>query len=152
MPALIAFPTGVVNEVELVSVVAIPAALADTAELIADTISDATEFAEPVHGGVGHAVLGRHEEAVRGHVVDEPELELRRARERVAAGRGGRRARRRRTARRAAGGQERRRRGRRADQAGPGKQLPPGVPVLHIEFFYCLFYLRGHFAHADLRV
>src|SRR5271166_5954233 len=53
MPALIAFPTGVVNEVELVSVVAIPAALADTAELIADTISDATEFAEPVHFGVG---------------------------------------------------------------------------------------------------
>src|SRR5215472_172710 len=53
MPALIAFPTGVVNEVELVSVVAIPAALAATAELIAETISDATEFAEPVHFGVG---------------------------------------------------------------------------------------------------
>ncbi len=53
MPALIAFPTGVVNEVELVSVVAIPAALADTAELIAETISDATEFAEPVHFGTG---------------------------------------------------------------------------------------------------
>ena len=53
MPALIAFPTGVVNEVELVSVVAIPAALADTAELIAETISDAIEFAEPVHFGTG---------------------------------------------------------------------------------------------------
>ena len=45
MPALIAFPTGVVNEVESVSVVAIPDALAETAALIWATISEATNSA-----------------------------------------------------------------------------------------------------------
>src|SRR5580692_12460721 len=53
MPALIAFATGVVNEVESVSTVAIPAAWAATAALIWAAICAATEFAEPVHFGVG---------------------------------------------------------------------------------------------------
>src|ERR1700689_1313336 len=53
MPAFIAFATGVVNEVESVSTVAIPAALAATAALIWAVICAATEFAEPVHFGVG---------------------------------------------------------------------------------------------------
>src|ERR1700683_4860488 len=53
MPALIAFPTGVVNELELISVVAMPAAFADTAALICATIWEATEFVEPVHFGTG---------------------------------------------------------------------------------------------------
>src|SRR3984885_8762617 len=53
MPALIAFATGVVNELELISVVAMPAAFADTAALICATICEATEFVEPVHFGTG---------------------------------------------------------------------------------------------------
>src|SRR6202020_1156928 len=53
MPAAIALPTGVVNEVESTSVVAIPAALAATAALIWAAICEATEFVEPVHFGVG---------------------------------------------------------------------------------------------------
>ena len=53
MPADIALPTGVVNEVESISVVAIPAALAATAALIWAAIWEATEFVEPVHFGVG---------------------------------------------------------------------------------------------------
>src|ERR1700679_1216250 len=53
MPAFIAFATGVVNEVESVSTVAIPAALAATAALIWAVICAATEFAEPVHFGAG---------------------------------------------------------------------------------------------------
>jgi hypothetical protein len=53
MPALIAFATGAVNELELISVVAMPAALADTAALIWATICEATEVVEPVHFGTG---------------------------------------------------------------------------------------------------
>src|SRR5580692_938175 len=53
MPADIALPTGVVNEVESISVVAIPAALAATAALIWPAIWEAIEFVEPVHFGVG---------------------------------------------------------------------------------------------------
>src|SRR6202046_4491953 len=53
MPAFIAFATGVVNEVESVSTVAIPAALAATAALIWAVISAAIECAEPVHFGTG---------------------------------------------------------------------------------------------------
>src|ERR1700678_3825621 len=53
MPAFIACATGVVNEVESVSTVAIPAALAATAALIWAVICAATEFADPVHFGTG---------------------------------------------------------------------------------------------------
>ena len=42
-----------VNEVESISVVAIPAALAATAALIWAAICEATEFVEPVHFGLG---------------------------------------------------------------------------------------------------
>src|ERR1700733_2248820 len=57
MPALIAFATGVVNELELISVVAMPAAFADTAALICATICEATEFVEPVHFGTGRSSI-----------------------------------------------------------------------------------------------
>src|ERR1700735_1129448 len=53
MPAFIAFMTGVANEVESISVVAIPAALADTAALICATICADTDAVDPVHFGVG---------------------------------------------------------------------------------------------------
>src|SRR5580658_1877631 len=55
MPALIAFATGVVNELASMSVVAMPAALADTAALIWATICEAIEFVDPVHFGVGRS-------------------------------------------------------------------------------------------------
>src|SRR5579875_2236133 len=53
MPALIAFPTGVVNEVELMTVVAMPAAFAEIAVWMALTIVETAEFVDPVHFGVG---------------------------------------------------------------------------------------------------
>jgi hypothetical protein len=53
MPADIAVATGVVNEVESTSVVAIPAAFAATAASICAAICEATELVEPVHFGVG---------------------------------------------------------------------------------------------------
>src|ERR1700734_2687283 len=53
MPVFIALDTGLVNELESISVVAMPAALADTAALICDTICEATELVDPVHFGLG---------------------------------------------------------------------------------------------------
>ena len=57
MPALIACATGVVKVVSvgraLITVVAIPFAFAAIAVLMAATMSDARELAEPVHLGVG---------------------------------------------------------------------------------------------------
>src|ERR1700683_2258752 len=53
MPAFIALDTGLVNELESISVVAMPAALADTAALIWDVICEATELVDPVHFGLG---------------------------------------------------------------------------------------------------
>src|ERR1700683_1876033 len=53
MPALIAFATGVVNELASMSVVAMPAAFAETAALIWATICEATELVDPVHFGTG---------------------------------------------------------------------------------------------------
>src|ERR1700689_956547 len=89
MPALIAFPTGVVNELELISVVAMPAAFAEIAAVICGHLrGDRVRRTGPLRrgqaeecGGVGEAVLGRREEGVRGDVVDEPELPGRRLRE-----------------------------------------------------------------------
>ena len=57
MPAFIALATGLVNVVSdgllLMTVVAIPAALAEIAVSISVTISDVTEFVEPPHLGFG---------------------------------------------------------------------------------------------------
>src|ERR1700691_6195104 len=53
MPALIAFPTGVVNELELISVVAMPAAFAEPRGFSSRAIWEATEFGGPVHFGHG---------------------------------------------------------------------------------------------------
>src|ERR1700760_1016974 len=86
-------------------------------------------------GRVGHTVLRRREELVRGDVINEPVLPLRRAREiardllgraRVAVrGRG-------------AGRDQRRRCRGCAEQSRALEQLPPSGPVLHIEALYGL--------------
>ena len=158
MPAFIAFPTGVVNEVELVSVVAIPAALADTAVLIAETISESTEFAEPVHFGAGRpnsaaasaipywvgvkklfVVTWLTNQYCHFGVLGNGLLPTRLPLPSAAA-------------RRAAGGEQRRRGARRADQPGAGEQSAPGRAVLHVEGLYCLVDLRMNLAHPDLRL
>src|ERR1700683_2422545 len=53
MPALIAFATGVVNELASMSVVSMPAAFAETAAWIGAPICEATELVDPVHFGTG---------------------------------------------------------------------------------------------------
>src|SRR5215471_8575655 len=53
MPAFMAFFTGVVNAVELITATAIPFAFADMAALVALTISGTLEFAEPTKAGLG---------------------------------------------------------------------------------------------------
>src|SRR5579862_7477379 len=57
MPACIAAATGVANDLSpgllLMTQVAMPLALAATAVLMADVISEMMEFCEPVHFGVG---------------------------------------------------------------------------------------------------
>src|SRR5262245_38499981 len=53
MPACMAFFTGVVNAVELITATAIPFAFAEMAALVALTISGTLEFAEPTKEGLG---------------------------------------------------------------------------------------------------
>src|SRR5215472_15949853 len=53
MPAFMAFFTGVVNAVELITATAIPFALAEMAALVALTISGTLEFCEPTKEGLG---------------------------------------------------------------------------------------------------
>src|ERR1700728_1754426 len=53
MPALMALPTGAPKEVELMTVVAMPAAFAATAVLISLTICEVIEFVDPPQCGVG---------------------------------------------------------------------------------------------------
>src|SRR5215468_6219869 len=53
MPAFMAFFTGVVNAVVLITATAIPFAFAEMAELVALTISGTLEFAEPTKAGLG---------------------------------------------------------------------------------------------------
>src|SRR5215467_4944738 len=53
MPAFMAFFTGVVNAVELITATAIPFAFAEMAALVALTISGTLEFAEPTKEGLG---------------------------------------------------------------------------------------------------
>ena len=65
MPAFIAAATGAVNEVESVSVVAMPAALADTAALICWVICEAIE---QLRRGVRAAVVDEHQ--LEGEVRD----------------------------------------------------------------------------------
>src|SRR5690348_3701880 len=53
MPAFMAFFTGAVNAVELMTATAIPFAFDEMAALVALTISGTLEFAEPVRAGLG---------------------------------------------------------------------------------------------------
>src|ERR1035441_58513 len=53
MPASMACFTGVVNDVALITAVAMPAALAAVAVEIAAVISEVIEFCDPVHLGAG---------------------------------------------------------------------------------------------------
>jgi hypothetical protein len=53
MPAFMAFFTGPVNAVELMTATAIPFAFDEMAALVALTISGTLEFAEPVQAGLG---------------------------------------------------------------------------------------------------
>src|ERR1700746_707031 len=53
MPAFMAFFTGPVNAVELITATAIPFAFDEMAALVALTISGTLEFAEPVQAGLG---------------------------------------------------------------------------------------------------
>ena len=53
MPAFMAFFTGPVNAVELITATAIPFAFAEMAALVALTISGTLEVAEPVQAGLG---------------------------------------------------------------------------------------------------
>ena len=53
MPASMAFFTGAVNAVELITATAIPLAFAEIAALVALTISGTLEFSEPTQAGLG---------------------------------------------------------------------------------------------------
>src|SRR5215831_17272272 len=53
MPSFMAFFTGVVNAVELITATAIPLAFDEMAALVALTISGTLEFCEPVQAGLG---------------------------------------------------------------------------------------------------
>src|SRR5215469_12189950 len=53
MPSFMAFFTGVVNAVELITATAIPFAFAEMAALVALTISGTLEFCEPTKAGLG---------------------------------------------------------------------------------------------------
>ena len=78
-------PSGALNARRSVSAIAMPAALAEIAELNAFTISDTAAVCEPdplvpaaeQRARVRRAVLRRHEERVRRHVVDEHEPPVR---------------------------------------------------------------------------
>src|SRR6266567_8738605 len=53
MPPFMAFATGVVNAVALITATAIPLALAEIAAFVALTICGTLEFADPVQDGLG---------------------------------------------------------------------------------------------------
>ena len=90
MPADSALEVGAVKAVELITATAMPSALPEMAVCMYWTICGTAEVAEPPHFGLGmpeqrgsvsEAVLGGHEERVRGDVVDEPEVPRRGLRE-----------------------------------------------------------------------
>ena len=158
MPACMAFFTGVVNAVELITATAIPFAFEEMAALVALTISGTLEFCEPVQAGLGIpssaaasarpywvgtknglVVTWLTKVNFHGGVVGKfPAADLRGAGAAAAAGRG-------------AGGEQRRGGRGRAHQASAREQLPAGRPVLHVERLDCLIDLGVDFSHRGLQ-
>src|SRR5215831_17064173 len=155
MPSFMAFFTGVVNAVELITATAIPLAFDEMAALVALTISGTLEFCEPVQAGLGSpssaaaSAIPYWVGTKNGLVVTwltkvnfhggvdgkfpTDELEVLVLLPLLLVGE-----------------QRRSRRGR-AHQASAREQLPAGRPVFHVQRLDCLIDLGVDFSHCGLQ-